>query len=94
MNFVSTGRAIPNAKSEQDKVIGNNKYMVRYEYYPKTITSDTRDFCKAMIQANKLYRKEGGVTEYNYIKDIGPLNLSQLERDYKNGTNGPKGDPV
>ena len=40
---------------------------------------------------NKLYRKEGGVTEYNYIKDIGPLNLSQLERDYKNGTNGPKG---
>jgi len=41
---------------------------------------------------NTLYRQDGnGQLEYNYIKDIGPLNLSQLERDYKNGTNGPKG---
>ena len=56
--MVSTGKANPNASSEQDKVIDGDKYMVRYEYYPKTITSDTRDFCKAMIQANKLYRKE------------------------------------
>ena len=58
INLVSTGRANPNAKSEQDQVIGEDKYLVRYEYYPKTITADTRDFCKAMIQANKLYRKE------------------------------------
>ena len=40
--------------------------------------------------ANKLYRKENGVTEYNYIKDIGPLNLTQIERDFQQGKNGAK----
>ncbi len=36
-------------------------------------------------------KTEKDVTEYNYIKDIGPLNLTQIERDFQQGKNGTKG---
>jgi len=51
VNFTNTGKAFPNAKSEQD----NDKVMVRYRY---TGSTPQRGFCKAMMTANKLYRKE------------------------------------
>lgn len=57
MNFVSTGTARPNAKSEQDAEIDGTKYIVRYSYEGDT-TDKSRQFCKRMTQANKLYRKE------------------------------------
>ena len=43
---------------------------------------------------NTLYRGIPGTSdfEYNYIKDIGPLNLSQLERDFTNGTGAMQGN--
>lgn len=51
VNFTNTGKAFPNAKSEQD----NDKIMVRYRYVGST---PERGFCKQMMAANKLYRKE------------------------------------
>jgi len=57
INLVSTGTAFPNAKSEQDEVIDGIKFITRYVYAGKT-TSKTRKFCKAMMTANKIYRKE------------------------------------
>lgn len=55
--FVRTGKAIPNAKSEQDKEIDGVMYKVRYSYEGDT-SANSRDFCKLMSLANKLYRKE------------------------------------
>jgi len=57
-NFVSTGRAIPNAKSEQDGETEDYKYKVRYQYAPLKASDNSRDFCKKMVAAKKIYRKE------------------------------------
>jgi hypothetical protein len=65
-NFATTGTARPNANSEQD---GTNKegvqFKVRYQYAPLTINrndegtkTQSRDFCKKMVAAKKIYRKE------------------------------------
>ena len=62
INLVSTGRAYPNARSSQDEKIKENFFKVRYYYFPKNNaggkTNSPRAFCKAMVSANKLYRKE------------------------------------
>ena len=57
-NFVSSGIARPNRKSEQDKEIDGVQYKVRYRYYPQTFSENSRPFCKNMVRVNKLYRKE------------------------------------
>ena len=58
-NFVTTGTARPNAKSSQD---GTNEeglqFKVRYQYAPLTFSDNSRDFCKKMVKAKKIYRKE------------------------------------
>jgi hypothetical protein len=56
-NFVSTGTANPKAKSEQDKVIDGFKFITRYVYSGDT-SAKSREFCKKMTTANKIYRKE------------------------------------
>ena len=55
---VSTGSAYPNSKSAQDKKIGENYFRVRYYYSPRNVGSNARKFCRAMKNANKLYRKK------------------------------------
>ena len=57
-NFVSTGTARPNAKSEQDRVIDGVAYKTRYVYAPNAVQDNSRPFCKKMVAADKLYRKE------------------------------------
>ena len=57
-NFVRSGTAKPNRKSEQDKEIDGVQYKIRYRYSPLKVGKNTRPFCKNMIRANKLYRKE------------------------------------
>ena len=62
-DLASTGTARPNARSEQDGVNDsyNNYYKVRYEYKKASGTgssSDSRAFCRGMMAANKVYRKE------------------------------------
>jgi hypothetical protein len=56
--FVSTGTARPNAKSEQDEVVGAAAFKVRYQYAPLTTQANSREFCDKMVAAKKIYRKE------------------------------------
>ena len=56
LNFVSTGTARPKAKSFQDKTIKGVKWKVRYQYAGNP--NPERDFCKAMMKAKKIYRRE------------------------------------
>ena len=63
LELASTGTARPNARSSQD---GTNKednefYKVRYVYAKDNFLSqegETRDFCRLMTSAKKVYRKE------------------------------------
>ena len=54
---VSTGTAKPNATSDQDKVIDGKTYYTRYRYKGR-VTASSRPFCRKMLNADKLYRKE------------------------------------
>jgi hypothetical protein len=57
--FASTGAAFPNAKSSQDGVTDEGRrYKVRYSYAPESTKANSREFCKKMINASKVYRKE------------------------------------
>lgn len=56
-NFVSTGTANPRASSKQDNVIDDIRFITRYRYNGG-ISENTREFCKSMVTANKVYRKE------------------------------------
>ncbi len=61
--FVSTGSAKPFRESEQDgeskqtKEEGNT-FLVRYMYSPQRYSATSRPFCKKMVDAKKVYRKE------------------------------------
>jgi len=55
VNFAS-GVASPNKTSSQDKEIDGSFFKVRYKYAGNP--SPERGFCKDMIKASKLYRKE------------------------------------
>lgn len=52
-NFVSTGVANTNAKSEQDGKLFKSRYR-----YSGDLGANSRAFCVKMLNANKLYRKE------------------------------------
>jgi len=54
---VSTGSARPNSESSQDKRIDGILYITRYRY-AGGIRDNTRPFCRKMVEAAKLYRKE------------------------------------
>jgi hypothetical protein len=59
LKLAKTGEAFPNAKSEQDGVSKDGrKYKIRYAYAPNSAKSNSRDFCKKMVNAKKVYRKE------------------------------------
>ena len=58
---VRTGDAYKNRKSEQDGISKQDeslRFLVRYQYAPLKKQKDTRDFCNAMVNAKKIYRKE------------------------------------
>ena len=52
--FARVPSSNPNGKSEQDTEI----IKVRYTYAPKSTQAESRDFCKKMVNAGKVYRKE------------------------------------
>jgi hypothetical protein len=65
LELATTGRAIPNAKSEQDgqsQQEHKSKFRVRYVYSEdKALTrssGQSREFCTKMMSAGKVYRKE------------------------------------
>lgn len=53
IHFTSTGMAFPNAKSELD----GDKFKSRFRYIGE-LKSNSREFCRKMIGANKIYRLE------------------------------------
>jgi hypothetical protein len=61
--FVSTGSAKPFRESEQDgeskqEAEEGNTFLVRYMYSPQKYSANSRPFCKKMVDAKKVYRKE------------------------------------
>ena len=75
---LSTGRAIPDAKSEQDGISKKtfDYFRVRYIYaedeFLKRKTGKKRDFCQKMLAAKKLYRKEDIDRMFKLNKDFSP----------------------
>jgi hypothetical protein len=70
LKFASTGTARPNANSEQD---GENaegtQFLVRYRYDGSK--SPQREFCRKMMTANKVYRKEDIIQMDNQAVNAG-----------------------
>lgn len=58
IGLASTGIARPNASSEQDGEVEEVKFKVRYQYAPLKVSANSREFCKKMVAAKKIYRKE------------------------------------
>jgi hypothetical protein len=56
VNLVSTGDNRPNISSKQDEVIEGIKFLTRYVY--AGAKNAEREFCREMMAANKIYRKE------------------------------------
>ena len=61
--LASTGSAKPYSKSNQDgksrqKGQEDKVYLVRYMYNPAKTKDTSREFCKKMVSAKKVYRKE------------------------------------
>ena len=52
--FAKVPSSKPQAGSEQDTEI----IKVRYSYAPGTTSADSREFCKKMVSANRVFRKE------------------------------------
>jgi len=69
-NFVSTGTANPRAKSEQDATIDGFKFITRYKYNGG-IKENSREFCKKMVAADKVYRKEDIVRMSSQVVNAG-----------------------
>ena len=69
LDFVSTGVARPNAKSEQDKVIDGIQWKVRYQYTGNA--KPQRDFCSVMMNTKKVYRKEDLISMNSQIVNPG-----------------------
>jgi len=69
-NFVSTGTANPRAKSEQDATVDGFKFMTRYRYNGG-IKENSREFCKKMVAADKVYRKEDIVRMGSQVVNAG-----------------------
>lgn len=82
LDFVSTGTARPNIKSGQDGQMFKHRYR-----YVGGVSDNTRDFCKKMVQANKIYRKEDIVAMNSQI-----VNETRTRQDGSVGGFGPLGD--
>lgn len=71
MDSVSTGVAKTKSVSEQDTKL----YITRYRYSGNQ--NPEREFCKAMVKANKLYRKEDIVGD-NYPASLGGMSARNV----------------
>jgi hypothetical protein len=63
VKLARVGKATPYRESDQDgktpasKLLGYT-FLVRYYYSPNRVKSTSREFCKKMVKAKKVYRKE------------------------------------
>ena len=82
VNFVTTGTARANSKSEQDGQIFKHRYR-----YAGDTSGNSRIFCKRMIDANKVYRKEDIIRMGEQV-----VNETRERKDGTIGGFGPEGD--
>jgi hypothetical protein len=68
---VRTGAARPGANSEQDAIIDGKYFITRYVYAGSFTHDNMRPFCKKMVEAGKLYRKEDIVSMENVAVNPG-----------------------
>ena len=76
VQLASTGSAKPYRESDQD---GKSKqkgqedtiFLVRYMYYPQKVNKNSREFCKKMVAAKKVYRKEDIQAMTNKVVNAG-----------------------
>jgi len=68
---VRTGAARPAAKSEQDAIVDGKYFITRYVYAGSFTHANMRPFCKKMVEAGKLYRKEDIVAMENVAVNPG-----------------------
>jgi hypothetical protein len=70
VNLVSTGSAFPNSKSEQDENIDGFQFITRY-VYAGIQKENGREFCRKMLEANKIYRKEDIIRMESQVVNAG-----------------------
>jgi len=54
LKLASVPTSFPNVTSEQD----NDLFKIRYQYAPLNAGANSREFCRKMVNASKVYRKE------------------------------------
>ncbi len=72
LSLASVPRGRADVKSELDgETESGKKYLVRYQYNPLSVQPNSREFCKLMVKAARVYRKEDldrefrGNTDFN-----------------------------
>ena len=97
-------------KSSLDDVTDSGrKYIVRYQYSPLSVSNNSREFCRKMVAAKKVYRKEDldkqsganselaakGESTYNLFLYKGGANCKHifLRKTYYFESDGVKTDP-
>jgi len=59
VGLARVGQALPNSKSDLDgESKTGKKFIVRYQYSPLAVSNNSREFCRKMVAARKIYRKE------------------------------------
>lgn len=87
MASVPKGRATAPSKLDGETKEGF-RYLVRYQYAPLSVKNDSRDFCKKMVRAKRVYRKEDLNREFKGNKEFNPKNESSYNLfKYKGGVN-------
>lgn len=60
--MLSLASVVPNRATAQSELDGETetgkRYMVRYQYAPLIVSGNSREFCRKMVAAKKVYRKE------------------------------------
>ena len=75
IGLANTGSARPNSKSKQDGEVEKEdevlKFKVRYSYSPARADSQSREFCRKMAAAKKVYRKEDIISMDDKVVNAG-----------------------
>ena len=93
-NFISTGKAKPYSESEQDgkskqTAEEDNVFLVRYMYSPEKYSENSRKFCKEMVDAKKVYRKEDIIAMGDLV-----VNETRIDSKGKEKGFGKDGSPT
>ena len=87
MASVPKGRATAPSKLDGETKEGF-RYLVRYQYAPLSVKDNSREFCKKMVRARRVYRKEDLDREFQGNKEFNPKDGNSYNLfKYKGGVN-------